>query len=79
MIERRVPSPFVELLAGALDEVGAGWYLFNAQAALIHGAARLTADVDVTIHLRGGDTRELVKALIGVGFQVRAFGDDFLA
>ncbi|MFS8068342.1 MAG: hypothetical protein ACMG6S_18450, partial [Byssovorax sp.] len=41
-------SPFVELLAdlaGALDEVGAGWYLFGAQAALIHGAARLTEEL----------------------------------
>jgi hypothetical protein len=82
LTERRVPSPFVDLLAdlaGALDEVGAGWYLFGAQAALIHGAARLTADVDVTIHLRGVDTKALVKALTGAGFQMRVEGDDFLA
>ena len=77
-----MPSPFVELLAdlaGALEEIGAGWYLFGAQAALIHGAARLTADVDVTIHLRGIESKALVKALIGAGFQMRVEGDDFLA
>jgi hypothetical protein len=40
LTEPRVPSPFVELLAdlaSALDEIGAGWYLFGAQAALITG------------------------------------------
>lgn len=77
-----MPSPFVELLAdlaGALEKVGAGWYLFGAQAALIHGAARLTADVDVTIHLRGVESKALVTALISAGFQMRVEGDDFLA
>src|SRR5262245_29086513 len=45
-------SPVVELLADlatALDEAGVAWYLFGAQAAILHGAARLTADVDVTV------------------------------
>jgi len=45
-----VSSPFVELfaaLAGAFDAIGAGWYLFGAQAALIHGVARFTADVAI--------------------------------
>ena len=77
-----MPSPFVELLAdlaGALDSVGAGWYLFGAQAALLHGAARLTADVDITIHLRDADTKALVKALSDAGFQMRVEGDDFIA
>lgn len=35
-------------LAGALGELGVRWYLFGAQAVLIHGRPRLTDDVDVT-------------------------------
>jgi hypothetical protein len=47
-------SPVVDLIgdaAGALHEAGVPWYLFGAQAAILHGAARLTADVDVTVRL----------------------------
>jgi hypothetical protein len=47
-------SPVVELLAdlaAALDDAGIPWFLFGAQAAILHGAARLTADVDVTVRL----------------------------
>ncbi|MBI2835238.1 MAG: nucleotidyl transferase AbiEii/AbiGii toxin family protein [Acidobacteria bacterium] len=47
-------SPVVELLAdlaAALDGAGVPWFLFGAQAAILHGAARLTADVDVTVRL----------------------------
>jgi hypothetical protein len=49
-----MPSPVVDLLADlarALDGAGVSWYLFGAQAAILHGAARLTADVDVTVRL----------------------------
>ena len=51
---RRMRSPIVELLAdvaAALDGASIPWYLFGAQAAILHGAARLTADVDVTVRL----------------------------
>jgi hypothetical protein len=76
-----VPSPFAELfpaLARALDAVGAGWYLFGAQAALIHGVARFTADVDVTVRLRDDDSKALVKALSSAGFQMRVEDDGFI-
>lgn len=76
-----MPSPFVDLLAalaGAFDAIGAGWYLFGAQAALLYGVARFTADVDVTVHLRGKDPKALVEALSVAGFQMRVFGDDFI-
>ena len=47
-------SPVAELLtdlASALNGAGVDWFLFGAQAAILHGAARLTADVDVTVRL----------------------------
>ena len=51
-IARPMRSPVAELLGAlgaVLDRLGVGWYLFGAQAALLYGAARLTADVDVTV------------------------------
>jgi hypothetical protein len=47
-------SPVGDLLsdlAAALEEARIDWYLFGAQAAILYGAARLTADVDVTVRL----------------------------
>jgi hypothetical protein len=46
-----VRSPVAELLADLSRSFEAGgirWYLFGAQAAIVYGVARLTADVDVT-------------------------------
>lgn len=74
-------SPFAEVLAAlgrAFDAVGAGWYLFGAQAALLHGVARFTADIDVTVHLGGQDPKVLVRALSAAGFEMRVQGDDFV-
>jgi hypothetical protein len=49
-----VRSPVADLLAdlgAALDTLGVRWYLFGAQAAILYGVARLTADVDVTVQV----------------------------
>ena len=47
-----VRSPVADLLAdlaAVLDAQSILWYLFGAQAAIVYGVARLTADVDVTV------------------------------
>ena len=57
----------------------AEWYLFGAQAAIIHGAARLTADVDVTVRLvPGATTASLVSALERQGFRPRFTDQAFI-
>jgi len=69
-----VASPFAELLsalAAALRKLGVRWFLFGAQAAIVHGAARLTADVDVTVELGELSTRTLMSALDDAGFVLR--------
>jgi hypothetical protein len=74
-------SLFAELLAAlapVLQQLGVGWYLFGAQAAMLHGAERLTADVDVTVHLGGRGSKDLVHALTRAGFRMRIEGDDFV-
>ena len=48
------PQPVADLLADlarGLRALGVRWFLFGAQAAILHGAARLSADVDVTVDL----------------------------
>ncbi len=47
------------------------WYLFGAQAAILHGVARLSADVDVTVDLGARSSAELVSALTDAGFDLR--------
>jgi hypothetical protein len=68
-----VRSPLAEALsalARALAKIRAPWYLFGAQAALLYGAARLTADVDVTVQLRRPAV-DLAKAMAAAGFRLR--------
>jgi hypothetical protein len=75
-------SPVAELLrdlSRAFAELDVSWYLFGAQAALLYGAARLTADVDVTVRLseRAG-AEALVEQLEKHGFRLRAASPTFI-
>jgi hypothetical protein len=63
----------------ALRAFGVRYYLFGAQAALLHGAARLTADVDITVDLGDRETSALVAALSAAGFAFRVSDEDFIA
>jgi hypothetical protein len=67
-------SPLAEALAAlgrVLGRLRVRWYLFGAQAALLYGAARLTADIDVTVQIGERDTAGLAKALEEAGFRLR--------
>jgi hypothetical protein len=76
-------SPVVEILSAldtALQSLGLRWYLFGAQAAIIHGSSRLTADVDATIDLGEHSVSELVDVLRQHGFEPSIDGvDEFVA
>jgi hypothetical protein len=68
------PQPIAELLselARLFARLGFRWFLFGAQAAILNGVARLSADVDVTVDLGEQPTRALVDALDGAGFDLR--------
>lgn len=54
-----------------LGTLGVRWYLFGAQAAILHGVARLTADVDVTVDTGARSNAELVRVLAEAGFELR--------
>jgi uncharacterized membrane protein len=67
------PQPIAELLAQlqrAFARLGVRWFLFGAQAAILHGVARLSADVDVTVELGRRSSAELAAALAEAGFEL---------
>jgi hypothetical protein len=67
-------SPLAEALAAlgrVLGRLRVRWYLFGAQAALLYGAARLTADIDVTVQIGERGTAGLARALEEAGFRLR--------
>ena len=67
-------------LGTCFDSLGVRWYLFGAQAAIFHGVARLTADVDVTVLPELHSTARLASAMEANGFRLRVTAtDDFVA
>lgn len=64
------PAELLSDLAAALDAIGAHWYVFGAQAALVWGRPRLTTDVDVTVKC-SASTDHLVRTLDTRGFSLR--------
>ncbi len=76
----------VSSLADALRSLSASfasldvrWYLFGAQAAILHGVARATADIDVTVDLDSKSTESLAASLRAHGFSLRFSDDAFVA
>lgn len=57
-----------------LRELGARWYLFGAQALVLRGCPRATADIDVTVLLGPRTPATLIETLRQRRFELR-FGD----
>lgn len=77
----RARSPFAAVLADLKDALAAlrvDWYVFGAQAALIYGAARVTADVDVTVRLGEVAPERLATVLKRRGFRLRVDDPSFV-
>lgn len=65
-------------LTRALGELGARWYVFGAQAAIVHGALRFTEDVDVTVDLGAHSHAALLAALERERFELRVGDERFV-
>jgi hypothetical protein len=65
-------------LAAVFEKLGIRWYLFGAQAAILHGIARATADIDVTIDPADLSTTVIAGALTSHGFVLRIDNEDFI-
>lgn len=78
-----ITSPLAELfsdLKAVFESTSSRWYLFGAQAAIIHGASRMTADVDVTVILGNRPVTSLIDALTNKKFELRVTNAaDFVA
>jgi hypothetical protein len=55
-------------LVAAFGRLGTRWYILGAQAAVIHGRPRMTADLDVAVELGAHDVKSLLAALDDSGF-----------
>lgn len=79
---RQTTAP-AQLLAAVRDVLagwGDRWYLFGAQAVILWGRPRLTADVDITVRLEPEDARGFCADMEGAGFQLRVSDpESFLA
>lgn len=58
-------------LAAVLGRRNARWYLFGAQAAVVWGYPRLSADIDVTVELASTEVEDLVADFASAGFRAR--------
>jgi Nucleotidyl transferase of unknown function (DUF2204) len=75
------PLPLLALLADfqqACAELHVGWYLFGAQAALLYGSPRLTADADITVQLGQLTSDSFAATLQRHGFDLRIADEAFV-
>lgn len=63
-----VYEPIFEILNAA----GARYVVVGGVATLLHGYARLTADVDLAVDLAPQEALKMIRALIGKGFRPQA-------
>lgn len=61
----------ISALAEALGSSGIRWYLFGAQAAILYGVPRLTADIDATADFPVAEADHLARLLSEAGFEAR--------
>lgn len=66
-----VAAELLKDLAQVLRKLHLRWYLFGAQAVIVHGFVRQTADVDVTVEVPPEQLPRLLKELDAGGFQLR--------
>lgn len=65
-------------LAAAFDQLGVRWYVFGAQAAILYGVARATADIDVTVDAGALETDTIASNLAAHGFASRISDPAFM-
>lgn len=71
MSEPQTLTSLLADLAAVLDRRSLAWYVFGAQAVVIWGRPRLTADVDVTVLVPDGVLDSLLADLSRAGFVLR--------
>jgi hypothetical protein len=70
----------LDLLAALAPVIGrwGRWYLFGAQAVILYGVPRLSADVDVTVALAPDDPERFAAEMRAAGFDLRVDDPEFV-
>jgi hypothetical protein len=63
---------FFEPLFDALNRAGVRYVVVGGFATVLHGHARLTADIDIVVDLVPDEAKKVVEALTSLGFRPRA-------
>lgn len=78
VLSRQNVAEILHALAAAMTDSGVGWYLFGAQAAIIWGSPRLSADIDATVAIRSGRLADFIAAMTAGGFDLVFADSDFV-
>ena len=65
------PAELLASLANVFASFGARWYVFGAQAVVVWGRPRLTADIDVTAFIASDDVARFVRSMTDARFDLR--------
>jgi hypothetical protein len=68
------PVDLLRSLGAVFGRLDAAWYLFGAQAVLLWGRPRFTADIDVTVRMSPEEPERLVATMVDAGFRLRVEG-----
>lgn len=79
MSNRPTVAELLRSLAAAMREHDLQWYLFGAQAAIVWGSPRLSADVDVTAVIEPGIVGDYIAAMSSHGFELVVTDSDFVS
>ncbi len=78
-VSRVAPVELLADFAAVVRGRGLRWYVFGAQAVVLYGRPRMTADVDVTVEVPPGELGGLLDELQRAGFAPRFTGPDAVA
>ena len=79
MSNRLTVAELLRALAAVMAEGHLPWYLFGAQAAIIWGSPRLSADIDITAAIEPTAIDGFVKMMRSRGFDLIFADSDFVA
>lgn len=79
MSGRRTVAELLRALAAVMAERGQSWYLFGAQAAIIWGSPRLSADVDITATIEPSAIGAFVETMRRHDFDLLVGDADFVS
>lgn len=71
MRQLSAPAQVLAAVRDVLANWGSRWYVFGAQAVMLWGRPRLTADVDITVRLEPEDASSFCADMERAGFQLR--------